>query len=86
MPITDKFFTINIRKYLALGDDQEAGCRTVFEKKRHRVYKKEPVCHISGILGHWRETAGIFYPCIKTADGQGRNGEQYNKKKAAACQ
>ena len=25
MPITDKFFTINIRKYLALGDDQEAG-------------------------------------------------------------
>lgn len=25
MPITDKFFAINIRKYLALGDDQEAG-------------------------------------------------------------
>ena len=25
MPITDKFFAINIRKYLALGDDHEAG-------------------------------------------------------------
>ena len=25
MPITDNFFAINIRKYLALGDDQEAG-------------------------------------------------------------
>ncbi len=25
MPITDKFFAINIRKYLALGDDYEAG-------------------------------------------------------------
>ena len=25
MPVTDKFFAINIRKYLALGDDQEAG-------------------------------------------------------------
>ena len=25
MPITDKFFAINIRKYLALGDDKEAG-------------------------------------------------------------
>ncbi|MCM1188771.1 MAG: GNAT family acetyltransferase [bacterium] len=25
MPITDKYFAINIRKYLALGDDQEAG-------------------------------------------------------------
>ena len=25
MPATDKFFAINIRKYLALGDDQEAG-------------------------------------------------------------
>lgn len=25
MPITDKFFAINIRKYLALGDDREAG-------------------------------------------------------------
>lgn len=25
MPITDKFFAINIRKYLALGDDLEAG-------------------------------------------------------------
>ena len=24
MPATDKFFAINIRKYLALGDDQEA--------------------------------------------------------------
>ena len=24
MPITDKFFAINIRKYLALGDDNEA--------------------------------------------------------------
>ena len=23
MPITDKFFAINIRKYLALGDDHE---------------------------------------------------------------
>ena len=25
MPITDNFFAINIRKYLALGDDKEAG-------------------------------------------------------------
>ena len=25
MPITDKFFAINIRKYLALGNDCEAG-------------------------------------------------------------
>ena len=25
MPVTDKFFAINIRKYLALGDDREAG-------------------------------------------------------------
>ncbi len=25
MPTTDKFFAINIRKYLALGDDDEAG-------------------------------------------------------------
>ena len=25
MPITDKFFAINIRKYLALGNDDEAG-------------------------------------------------------------
>ena len=25
MPITDKFFAINIRKYLALGDDKESG-------------------------------------------------------------
>lgn len=25
MPITDKFFAVNIRRYLALGDDHEAG-------------------------------------------------------------
>ena len=25
MPITDKLYAINIRKYLALGDDHEAG-------------------------------------------------------------
>ena len=25
MPITDKFFAVNIRKYLALGNDREAG-------------------------------------------------------------
>jgi hypothetical protein len=25
MPVTDKFFAVNIRKYLALGDDQEVG-------------------------------------------------------------
>ena len=30
MPITDKFFAINIRKYLALGDDMKPGSLRLF--------------------------------------------------------
>ena len=44
MPVTDKFFAINIREYLALGDDQEAGglrllsCSPGFPVQRIRIW------------------------------------------------
>ena len=83
MPATDKFFAINIRKYLALGDDQEAGEPAFVKLLSGFSCPKNP--DLERFLKKSAK-AGLFYPCIKTSNSKGRNSKQYCKEKVAAHQ
>ena len=64
-------FSVNIREYLALGNDEEAGEPALLEL-------------LSGFSCPKNPAAWVLYSCIKAADSKGRNRKQYCEKKAIA--
>ena len=56
MPENDRFFSVNIREYLALGNDEEAGEPALVELLSGFSCPKNPDVE---------RTVGIFYPCGK---------------------